>query len=34
MAFESGFRNAAHFTTAFKSIHAITPKAFRNQIRT
>ncbi|PFG58379.1 AraC-like DNA-binding protein [Vibrio sp. ES.051] len=32
IAFESGFKSAAHFSTAFKSIYEITPKDFRNQI--
>ena len=33
IAFESGFKSAAHFTTAFKSINAMTPKDFRNKLR-
>ncbi|WP_155487664.1 AraC family transcriptional regulator, partial [Vibrio harveyi] len=32
IAFESGFKSAAHFSTAFKSIYSITPKEFRSQI--
>ncbi|MDF2153418.1 AraC family transcriptional regulator [Vibrio sp. CAU 1672] len=32
IAFESGFKSAAHFSTAFKSIYHVTPKEFRNQI--
>ncbi|MGR5238093.1 helix-turn-helix transcriptional regulator [Vibrio alfacsensis] len=32
IAFESGFKSAAHFSTAFKSIYSMTPKEFRNQI--
>lgn len=32
IAFESGFKSAAHFSTAFKSIYNITPKDFRNQV--
>ncbi|MGR5302503.1 helix-turn-helix transcriptional regulator [Vibrio alfacsensis] len=32
IAFESGFKSAAHFSTAFKSIYSMTPKAFRGQI--
>ncbi|EDP60616.1 AraC family transcriptional regulator [Vibrio sp. AND4] len=32
IAFESGFKSAAHFSTAFKSIYNVTPKAFRTQV--
>lgn len=32
IAFESGFKSAAHFSTAFKSIYSMTPKEFRGQI--
>lgn len=32
IAFESGFKSAAHFSTAFKSIYSMTPKEFRSQI--
>ncbi|MDF5607521.1 helix-turn-helix transcriptional regulator, partial [Vibrio parahaemolyticus] len=32
IAFESGFKSAAHFSTAFKSVYNMTPKDFRNQV--
>ena len=32
IAFDSGFKSAAHFSTAFKSVYNMTPKDFRNQI--
>ncbi len=32
IAFQSGFKSAAHFSTAFKSIQGMTPKEFRSRI--
>ncbi len=32
IAYESGFKSAAHFSTAFKAVHNITPKEFRNRV--
>lgn len=32
IAFQSGFKSAAHFSTAFKSVQGITPKEFRSRI--
>lgn len=32
IAFESGFKSAAHFSTAFKGVQGMTPKEFRQQI--
>ncbi|USD66882.1 AraC family transcriptional regulator [Vibrio sp. SCSIO 43136] len=32
IAFQSGFKSAAHFSTAFKSVQGITPKEFRSKI--
>ncbi len=32
IAFESGFKSAAHFSTAFKSVLGMTPKEFRQNI--
>jgi AraC-like DNA-binding protein len=32
IAFESGFKSAAHFSTAFKGVQGITPKEFRQRI--
>ncbi|WED24350.1 AraC family transcriptional regulator [Vibrio sp. JC009] len=32
IAFESGFKSAAHFSTAFKGVQGITPKEFRQKI--
>lgn len=33
IAFESGFKSAAHFSTAFKSVHKVTPKEFRARVQ-
>lgn len=33
IAFASGFKSAAHFSTAFKSIQGLTPKEFRAKLR-
>ena len=32
IAFESGFKSAAHFSTAFKGVQGMTPKEFRQQV--
>jgi len=32
IAFQSGFKSAAHFSTAFKSVQGVTPKEFRSRI--
>lgn len=32
IAFESGFKSAAHFSTAFKGVQGMTPKEFRQHI--
>ena len=33
IAYETGFKTAAHFSTTFKSIHGSTPKEFRESIQ-
>lgn len=33
IALESGFKSAAHFSTAFKGVQGLTPKEFRQQIK-